>query len=487
MHCYFDIQAHHHIIGINYQNKYMALKHRLNFKHNIGLFMLLFAAVGGYILIHSLAASNPNLPGDLNNDNTVNVTDLSILLSNYGTTNSTADINTDGQVNVLDLSILLSNYGKSYVPVGVQPPAAPTAYSLPASYTAVNSTASLLSAINSPSFDIVMENGDYTNAGSVNIGVHRLWARNLGGAVLHFGLQLGGNASGSGAQVHGIKFDLTDPATAFQGAIINIWGAAGANSVIADSWFYGHNALDSGILARTTSGFNVQRVVVNGFQSYGIFFETYYPDYWTDSPSPVPIVSDADISAVYRPTRSSANGTAEAGLWAGTNSQVSRIKIRNTGWMGLWLGGNANNGTYSDFDIDQIYPTSIGVYLEHYARNNTFKNFVIGSASNTGVQVGYNCEWADPAYAGTNPVSGQSIGACHGNIIQDGTLYTTYRGVQLEDAENTTIQRIKFVGQTNAAIDDFMTSGTGYSTTWQNLGNDFSGLAAGAVQYTQAH
>src|SRR6266550_603072 len=90
-------------------------KHNLS-RPKLGLFALVFAAIGGYILIHSLAASNPNLPGDLNNDNTVNVTDLSILLSNYGTTSSSADINSDGTVNVLDMSILLSNYGKTYTP-----------------------------------------------------------------------------------------------------------------------------------------------------------------------------------------------------------------------------------------------------------------------------------------------------------------------------------------------------------------------------------
>jgi hypothetical protein len=50
-------------------------------------------------------------PGDLNNDGTVNITDLSILLSSWNTTNSTADINKDSTVNILDLSILLSNYG----------------------------------------------------------------------------------------------------------------------------------------------------------------------------------------------------------------------------------------------------------------------------------------------------------------------------------------------------------------------------------------
>lgn len=75
------------------------------------IFIIVFALLGGYMAWRSLAAPNPSLPGDLNNDNTVNVTDLSILLSNYSTANSTADINADGTVNIFDLSILLSHYG----------------------------------------------------------------------------------------------------------------------------------------------------------------------------------------------------------------------------------------------------------------------------------------------------------------------------------------------------------------------------------------
>ena len=52
-------------------------------------------------------------PGDLNNDNAVNILDLSILLSNYGkpATPSQGDINGDGNCTILDLSILLSKYG----------------------------------------------------------------------------------------------------------------------------------------------------------------------------------------------------------------------------------------------------------------------------------------------------------------------------------------------------------------------------------------
>jgi hypothetical protein len=52
--------------------------------------------------------------GDLNGDGKVNITDLSILLSNWAKTAPSpagADINADGKVNITDLSILLSHWG----------------------------------------------------------------------------------------------------------------------------------------------------------------------------------------------------------------------------------------------------------------------------------------------------------------------------------------------------------------------------------------
>jgi YD repeat-containing protein len=59
----------------------------------------------------TVTVTGPAKIGDLNNDNAVNIFDLSILLSRYSTTDTTADINHDGTVNIFDLSILLSHYG----------------------------------------------------------------------------------------------------------------------------------------------------------------------------------------------------------------------------------------------------------------------------------------------------------------------------------------------------------------------------------------
>jgi hypothetical protein len=57
------------------------------------------------------ASTSAAVPGDANGDGHVTVTDLSILLSNYGGTLASCDFNHDGVVNVFDLSILLSHYG----------------------------------------------------------------------------------------------------------------------------------------------------------------------------------------------------------------------------------------------------------------------------------------------------------------------------------------------------------------------------------------
>lgn len=50
-------------------------------------------------------------PGDVNRDGFVNLTDLSTLLTNWGTANTNCDLNANGIVDIYDLSILLTNYG----------------------------------------------------------------------------------------------------------------------------------------------------------------------------------------------------------------------------------------------------------------------------------------------------------------------------------------------------------------------------------------
>lgn len=71
-----------------------------------------FDAAGNASSTTTLTTSTPAAKiGDLNNDNKVDIFDLSILLSNYGTSTTTGDLNADNKVDIFDLSILLSHYG----------------------------------------------------------------------------------------------------------------------------------------------------------------------------------------------------------------------------------------------------------------------------------------------------------------------------------------------------------------------------------------
>jgi hypothetical protein len=67
--------------------------------------------LSGYLIVASRASTA--LPSDLNNDGTVNVLDLSIMLGGWQKTGVAADLNGDGVVNVFDLSILLGHWGQT--------------------------------------------------------------------------------------------------------------------------------------------------------------------------------------------------------------------------------------------------------------------------------------------------------------------------------------------------------------------------------------
>jgi hypothetical protein len=79
-----------------------------------GLLILagLSSLLWGMMFASVSAAGSP----DINGDGQVNITDLSMLLSKFGTSDPTADVNGDGQVDIVDLSALLSKFGTSVSP-----------------------------------------------------------------------------------------------------------------------------------------------------------------------------------------------------------------------------------------------------------------------------------------------------------------------------------------------------------------------------------
>jgi hypothetical protein len=76
----------------------------------IAVLTALTIIAAGYLIFSSRAATVKS--GDLNNDSTVNIFDLSILLSKWNQSGSqAADLNSDNTVSIFDLSILLSQWG----------------------------------------------------------------------------------------------------------------------------------------------------------------------------------------------------------------------------------------------------------------------------------------------------------------------------------------------------------------------------------------
>ena len=69
------------------------------------------ALTGGFwVVIHAAPA---DCPSDLNHDGLVNLTDLSMLLTEFGcVAGCTADIDGDQQVTLTDLAILLTHFGE---------------------------------------------------------------------------------------------------------------------------------------------------------------------------------------------------------------------------------------------------------------------------------------------------------------------------------------------------------------------------------------
>jgi hypothetical protein len=85
------------------------------------------------------------------------------------------------------------------------------------------------------------------------------------------------------------------------------------------------------------------------------------------------------------PPRSS-NGTAEACLWVGNKSNVSRVKIRNGAWMGMWTGASCFDSVFEDIDLADC--PSVGLYIEHDTKRCVFRNCKFSAASNA-----VNIEW----------------------------------------------------------------------------------------------
>src|SRR5208337_4412300 len=95
-----------------------------------------FSTFGGVSADSNSILVAPELLGDLNIDGHVDNTDLTMLLSNFGkTTQAWTSGNFDGQstINLTDLSYVLNNFGMSYANASDAPAGGPTSAPEPGS------------------------------------------------------------------------------------------------------------------------------------------------------------------------------------------------------------------------------------------------------------------------------------------------------------------------------------------------------------------
>jgi hypothetical protein len=96
------------------QNSPFTFQHTFNTAGVFGYHCSLHG-IPGQFMFGVVDVIEPPCPGDLDGNRTVDINDLSTLLSNYGTLEGAAladgDLNGDGAVDLDDLTLLLSNFG----------------------------------------------------------------------------------------------------------------------------------------------------------------------------------------------------------------------------------------------------------------------------------------------------------------------------------------------------------------------------------------
>jgi hypothetical protein len=354
----------------------------------------------------------------------------------------------------------------SHGPQTIVPAAPPSGYSTPPTAVTVYSSAQLKQALADANQDIVVADGVYDSSDPfVNANGDRVYAQHLGGAVFKAGFVLGGNWGPGHDLLQGLAFDVSDPSKVLNGSIVHIWGT-GSGSQVLDSTLEGNSVISSGIMARQVEGVVIRRVAARDFLDWGVIAD---PNEASFTPAAPPVLEDIDSENVSWPTPRASNGTAEACVWVGVKAVVRRIKARNCAWEGLWVGGGTRGGVYEDLDLND---TGIGVYVEHFATNTTFRRIHAGPNVNRGL----TCEWDDPAWG--------SRAACSDDVIEDSYFDTHVIGVYLDEGTTrTTVRNSTFVHQHCGAIGNY----AGVGNLWDTSGNDYTSMAASAVPVYTHH
>lgn len=387
-------------------------------------------------------------------------------------------------------------------------PTAPTApgvanYTIPGGATVVTTQAQLDTALaGTTAIDIKVMNGSYSRATAVTPAAgHRIWCESITGVVFNYGWNW---QYKSNWQMHGGTYNIPDVAHAAQdggenGVVLN-WVGTPANAsgmICTDMIITGAGVVRCGIVLRCPHLGQFMRIQGSNFTDHVLRIS----DNTLTSTAVITTISDIDCANTFRSTRGASNGTGEAAVWVGhqVTNGVRRIKVRNSGWMGIAPLNNCRSTTFSDLDIDSVYgivpapetdagdTKSVAMYFERNTHDIIVEKFSFGPD----IVVGVNGEWngGTPGNAainnlemrlGTINCNRQSVyaqpGALNGQLMHRCGIYGD------EGSAGIYVHDVVFKNQNWACIGRYLNASLPATAN-----NDYSGRIAGAVTETTAH
>ena len=363
--------------------------------------------------------------------------------------------------------------------LGIDPPIAPQPYVPPVTghVIRVSTTAELQEVLawnthrNHIQLDVILSDGVYEpdhldNGRFLRLyGSHRLWAEHLGGAVLKFGIDVGGNntdpsAGGpkyydAGAEFHGLVFDIESEEHAAQIAdhngrirsyAITNWGDS-QDVRVEDCWFYGHGVVQSGVFIDSPEGFVGRRLVIDGFRFNGLAAGVF--DH--DAPDLVRPIQLSDLTVTHINDPDAEPPAGEFGIWLAGTGSLERAYIRNVHRAGVVIGGNLRNGVVRDIDVDRIGDATlegVGIYLENTTVGTSVSEFCVGPHTLWGVR----SEWDH--YDPTDPFDpDEMFPRGLDNTVHHGLVESPFVGVWFDQGTvNGAVHHCIFRNYTWAAI-----------------------------------
>ena len=408
---------------------------------SVALGVVLVAAIGFGTMVQQSGRA-AGVPGDVNNDNVVNVFDLSILLNNWGMSGVSSDINNDSKVDVFDLSILLSGWGKTGpspsptpTPTPAATPTPPPAVSGTQYYVSNSGSDSNTGKSPSAAWKTIGKVNSMTKSGAVKHGDGVAFERGgeffgtIGGpGTSSSGAYLTISAYGAGPKPKITGYKVLSNASAWTNTGSNVWriniingtsytGATPANLV--------NNNADSAFLKVNGQIYGAKKWSTSSLSSQWDFYSDSTYLYVKSSANPTTMASDLRVatdgvlvkgfSYIYLKGLELVGIGGHGYQQTGSNTKVEDNYFHEIGGSHLhettrygngiemWLG--SKNAVIQNNEIAEVWDTAITIQGENarseniHFRNNKFWNttqvfeyWTRGSGSTNGI---YNSSFTD--------------------------------------------------------------------------------------------